>query len=350
MPGRDASVLGSYVLPGPTPDPRPVVGQTLAAEQLGMGAVWLSELQGPTKDAGAILGYLAHATDHVGLGTSITHFGTRHPMVLASWGATMQTLTGGRFRFGFGRSVAGRWRTWGLPVPTTASMEDYATILRRLWNHETFSYDGPAGSFPRLGFEGMAEVDPPPLLLAAIGPKTLALVGRAFDGALLHPFLTPDAVARSRAVVRKAAEDAGRDPDSVTVYCQPVTAPDLTEDECRMVVGARATAYFSHPTFADPLIEMNGWDPAHLATIREAVRVATAENEAKGRPLQGRALLVEPSKTIPNEWLESSSAIGTPAECAKRLHEYLDAGADEIVVHGTTPDRLGPTVEAFTRG
>ena len=36
-----------------------------------------------------------------------------------------------------------------------------------------------------------------PLLLAAVGPKTLALGGRFFDGVILHPFLTPDAVRRS---------------------------------------------------------------------------------------------------------------------------------------------------------
>ena len=69
-------------------------------------------------------------------------------MVLASMGQTMQALTGGRFMLGFGRSAAWRWRAYGVPAPTNASLADSAGILRRLWAGQTVSYDGPAGSFP----------------------------------------------------------------------------------------------------------------------------------------------------------------------------------------------------------
>src|SRR5271155_298791 len=247
MAAKDPSLLGTYVLPGPATDPLAGLGQTTEAERLGLGSIWLSELQGPLKDAGAICGYMGHSTSRITVGTSVTHFGTRHPMVLASWAATMQVLTGGRFALGFGRSVPSRWVDWGLPVPTISAMEDFASILRSLWAHETVSYDGPAGRFPKLEFEAAPDFDPPPLLLAAIGPKTLELVGRAFDGVLLHPFLNVEAVARSRDIVREAAEKAGRDPDAVTIYHQVVTAPDMGPEEIDLVVRARATAYFSHP-------------------------------------------------------------------------------------------------------
>jgi probable F420-dependent oxidoreductase len=299
------------------------------------------------KDAASVLGYLAHATDRVGLGTSISHFGTRHPMVQASWGATMQVLSGGRFTMGFGRSSNDRWQAWGVPAPTTASMGDYADILRRLWAHEKVSYDGPAGSFRRLHLGEFPDFEPPALLLAAIGPNSLALVGRSFDGVLLHPFTSLRGVAAARATVRQAAEHAGRDPDGVRIVAQVVTAPDLADQEIDHVVRARIASYLFHRGFGELIVDANGWDMGPVEAFRAAAHEATGGDRAPGATPSGRARLVEPSRILPEQWLSESAAIGTAAECATILHRFLDAGADEIVVHGTTADRLGPTVEAF---
>ena len=38
---------------------------------------------------------------------------------------------------------------------------------------------------------------------------------------------------------------------------------------------------------------------------------------------------------------------GPAADCAERLHEYLDAGADELVLHGTTAEHLGVLAQPF---
>jgi 5,10-methylenetetrahydromethanopterin reductase len=347
-----AARLGAYVLPGPAMDPQAVLGQAVEAERIGLGSVWLSELQGPLKDAGAILGFLGHATQRVTLGTSITHFGTRHPMVLASWGLTMQALTGGRFAMGFGRSTNDRWRDWGVPVPTLASMEDHASVLRRLWAHEAVTSDGPAGMFPHLSFQAdhhgdWPDVTPPPLLLAAIGPPTLELAGRAFDGVFLHPFLTPEAVGRSRDVVRSAARDAGRDPEGVRIIHEVVCAPDMSQADTDMAVRGRIGAYFAHPTFADPIVAVNGWDIDVVHRYRAAAAEAHAENVRARSPLHGRQVLIEPSRLLPDSWLRETAGIGAPAEVAGVLRDFLAAGADEIVVHGATPDRLESTVAAL---
>ena len=60
-----------------------------------------------------------------------------------------------------------------------------------------------------------------------------------------------------------------------------------------------------------------------------------------------RPELVELSRNLPAEWLSSSSAVGTAAVCAARLHEYIDAGADEVVLHGTTAEHLGSLPARF---
>jgi alkanesulfonate monooxygenase SsuD/methylene tetrahydromethanopterin reductase-like flavin-dependent oxidoreductase (luciferase family) len=227
-------------------------------------------------------------------------------------------------------------------------MEDYAGILRRLWDHEKVSTDGPAGHFPEIDFGQFPEFTPPPLLLAAMGPRTLALVGRAFDGVLLHPFLTTGGVARSREIVREAAVNAGRDPDAIRIHAQVVSTPDMSDEEFGHVMLARAAAYFVNPGFMESVFDMNGWDLAPLVPFREEVARAIKENEAKGSPLQGREMLVEPGRrALREEWWKTGGAVGTAAEVAARLHQYVDAGADNVIVHGVTPDRLAPTVEAF---
>ena len=50
---------------------------------------------------------------------------------------------------------------------------------------------------------------------------------------------------------------------------------------------------------------------------------------------------------MPADWLPSSSAVGGVDACASRLHDYLDAGADEIVLHGSTAEYLGGLATAF---
>jgi 5,10-methylenetetrahydromethanopterin reductase len=349
MAERTAAQLGAYILPGPAMDPLQCLPQTRAAEEIGLGSVWLSELQGPFKDAGAMCGYMGQITSTIKFGTSISHFGTRHPMVLASWGATMAVMSDNRFMFGFGRSVPVRWEHWGVLPQTMQSMTDMADILRRLWAGEKVSYSGPAGNFPDLDWGDFPGFTPPPLMLAAVGPKTLQFGGSHFDAVFLHPFLSPEGVAKSVAHVREGAERAGKDPASVTVYHELVTAPDMTDDQAAMAVGARAAAYFSGAGYGELILAFNGWDPAELAPFRAAVRTAVAENDAAGRPLKGREVLLAPSKLMPRYFFDEGAAIGSATECADRIHDFFDAGADEVIIHGVTPDAMAPMVSAFTR-
>jgi len=346
----DVSLLGAYVIPGPATDVRHALVEAEAADRLGLGAVWESELQSIVKDAGAICGYLAHATTNVRIGTSITHFTLRHPMVQASWGATMQALSGNRYEFGFGRSFAMLFASHGVPQPTLAMMADYATILRQIWRGEPVTYSGPAGTYKDMVYRDRPdELVPPPMHLAAIGPKTLDLAGRCFDGVFLHPFMTPRAVAAKTKIVRDAAERAGRDPASIKIYHELVAAPDMTEDEVDEVIGARIAAYFALPGLGDLILQANGWDGSRLDGYRETLARSLAANESSERPLKGRKLYIEAGRHFPPEWIAESAVVGTPSDCAEGIAPFLDAGADEIILHGVTADRLGPMVEAFAQ-
>jgi probable F420-dependent oxidoreductase len=345
MTGRDATLLGSYVLPGGVPDPRPGLAQARNAEAAGLGTVWIGERY-DTKDLPSLAGALSQVTSRVGIGAGVTHTGLRHPMVLASMGQTLQALSGGRFLLGIGRSAMWRWRNYGAPAPILASLGDTADILSRLWAGETVRYDGPAGQFPQLRLAQRVDGPPPPVLLAAVGPKTLALAGHSFDGVILHPFLTADAVARSVQAVRTAAAEAGRDPSTLRCYATVVVAPDRSTEDAELAVRARAAGYFQVAGLGDALVTANGWDPAALARYRDHPTLVALGDQQADKALS-RQELVEVSRSLPAGWLPSSSATGSAAECAKRLHEYVDAGANELILHGTTAEHLGPLAEQF---
>jgi 5,10-methylenetetrahydromethanopterin reductase len=343
----ELSPLGVYVLPGRVGDPRPVIGQARTAEHLGLGAVWIGERYG-TKDFGVLVGAIGQATRSVRIGTAIAHFVVRHPMALASAMMTAQALTDGRFVLGVGRSVDAMWKAVGLPRMTSAVMVDSADIIRRLCRGERVSYDGPAGRFPAVRLGDVPDVQPPPILLAAIGPKSLALAGSTFDGVILHPFLTAEAVGRSAAAVRRAAEVAGRDPADVRVCATVVVAPDLTPDEQTAIVAARAVTYFQIPGFGELLAGVNGWDTAPLTTLRSHPQMANLRGAADS--VFTRAELAEVSALLPSTWLTDAAAVGTAGQCASRLREYLAAGADEIILHGSTAELLGPTLQHVAAG
>jgi probable F420-dependent oxidoreductase len=341
------SVLGAYLLPGRVRDPRAAVGQAQAAEHLGLGTVWISERWG-TKDLAVLAGAVGQATSEVRIAAGITHFLVRHPVILASTAMTLQALTGGRFVLGVGRSVGPMWTAVGLPQMTNQVIVDSADIVRRLCRGEKVRYDGPAGRYPILKLGDLPDAPPPPLVFAAIGPKSLQLAGEHFDGVLLHPFLTAEAVARSATVAREAAAAAGRDPAAVRVCATVVVAPDLTPDEEEAVVGGRAVTYFQIPSFGEQLAGVNGWDTAPLDRLRSHPQLDGIRGSADN--VFTRDQLAEVSRLLPREWLETGAAVGSAATCARRLRAYLDAGADELVLHGSTPELLGPLLQHFGGG
>jgi alkanesulfonate monooxygenase SsuD/methylene tetrahydromethanopterin reductase-like flavin-dependent oxidoreductase (luciferase family) len=182
------------------------------------------------------------------------------------------------------------------------------------------------------------------MLLAGVGPKTLDLAGTAFDGTILHPILTTDAVARSSVRVRSAADRAGRDPDRVEVHATVIVAPDRPPDE---IVGARGLGYLLVEGLGDAIVAANGWDTAALAAIRAHPRFAgIAYHQLKSLPPAELAVV---SRELPRHWVADAAAVGSAAECAARVDEYLDAGATHVLLHGLDSGATAALMAAYAR-
>jgi 5,10-methylenetetrahydromethanopterin reductase len=334
--------LGFYTLAGHSNSPRDLVDEVRVAEDLGLGSVFVSE-RFNLKDAGVLSGAVGATSTTLGIATAATNHNTRHPLVTATLATTMHRMTGGRFALGLGRGFDALFDVIGLPRVTMAQLDDFAGIMRRLWHGEmVIGHDGPAGKFAFLSQDTAFDEDIP-IMLVALGEKTLEFAGRMADGVVLHTFFTDETLERSVAAVRRGAQDAGRDPAGVRVWSVLATVGDHIDEELRLrkLVGRFAT-YLQG--YGDLLVSVNGWDPAVLARFR-------ADEMVQGFPgafdaVAGREQLQHLATLIPPEWL-AASATGSPGQCAARVLDQFAAGADGVILHGATPAELAPVVAAY---
>ena len=334
--------LGFYTLAGAPNSPRDLIGELQAAEELGIGGCFISE-RFNIKEALTLSGAAGAVSEHIGIATGVTNQNTRHPLVTAAHATTMHFLTNGRFALGLGRGIATMFDAYGLPRITTAQMEDFASLLRRLWHGEMIiRHDGPAGKWPFLRLDPALSADIP-LIMAAFGPNSLALAGRAFDGVILHTFFTDETLQRCVHQVKRAAEEAGRDPASVRVWSCFATIGDHLEYPLRLkkTVGRMGT-YLQ--AYGDLMVKTNDWDPAILKRFRENSLVAGFRGALD--QIATTSELEHVAELIPDDWL-AAAATGTPAQCVSAIDKQFDLGADSVILHGASPGELAPIIDEY---
>jgi len=336
--------LGFYTLAGAPKTPRDLIAEVQQAEQLGIGAAFISE-RFNVKEAATLSGAAGAVSSEIGIATAATNHNTRHPMVTASFAMTMHRLTGGRFSLGLGRGIAPMFKAFGLPSIKTAQIEDFVGLMRRIWRGEVVvGHDGPAGKFPLLTM-GPDYHEHIPMTFTAFGPNSLALGGRVFDAVVLHTFFTDETTARCVAAVKRAAEEAGRDPASVRVWSCFATVGDHLPEALRLkkTVGRMAT-YLQG--YGDLMVRTYGWDPAVLKRFREDSFVAgfrgAIDSAATTEELEHVATL------IPEDWL-AAAATGSADRCVAKIRGQFDLGCDGVILHGASPAELEPVVAAYRK-
>ena len=333
--------LGFYVLAGQPKCSRDLVDEVRDAEQMGIGTVFISERYNK-KEAATLSGAAGAVSERIRIQTAATNHNTRHPIVTAGFARTMQSLTNGRFVLGLGRGITLLQDAFGLGRITTAQMEDFAGIMRRLFRGEViFGHDGPAGTFPVLHLDSSLD-EHLPMSLVAFGPNTLKLAGRCFDEVVLHTYFTDETTARCVETVKRAAEEAGRDPESVRVWsCFATIGDHLPDDQRLMKSVGRLGTYLQG--YGDLLVRTNGWDPAVLQRFLADEVVGSVpglDTAATTEQLEHVATL------LPDDWL-APSATGSPAQCVAAIRNQFALGCDGVIMHGCSPEELRPVVDEY---
>lgn len=251
-------------------------------EALGFGTLWVPETVG--REPFTLLGLLAGQTSSILLGTSIASIWGHDAQTTRMAAMTLQEATDGRFVLGLGVShphLAQRLRGHTFERPLTR-MREYLDAYRAA------VYKGPIA-------EGAAE---PPILLAALRERMLALSATEADGAF--PYLvTPERVAWTRSVLDAAAP--GRQP-LLAVSMPAVLETDA--ERARQAARAYLASYLRTPTYqatwalqgfgeadwekpgSDRLIDaMVAWGDAAALHLRIAELVAGGANHVAVIPL-----------------------------------------------------------------
>ena len=171
------------------------------------------------------LAYLAARTERARLGVAVLNMPWFSPLLLAKQTATLDAVSGGRLDVGLGLGwAAEEYAGTGAPSDRRgARAEEFVACLRACWTEEVVDFHG---EFHDVG-PALVEPKPlqrphPPVLLGGGVEAALRRAGRAADGWISSSGQDLAVIGSAAAVVRAAAQEAGRDPGAVRIVCRGV--------------------------------------------------------------------------------------------------------------------------------
>ncbi|MFC3999061.1 TIGR03619 family F420-dependent LLM class oxidoreductase [Nocardiopsis sediminis] len=255
------------------------------AEELGYHSLWtFQRLLTPADDSQVgpgyrsvldpmvTLGFAAAVTSRIRLGVSIVNMPFVSPVLVAKQAATLDVLSGGRLDLGLGSGWSPEEFTASGTTPARrgARAEEYLAVLRTLWGDEVSGFEGDFYTIPpsRMAPKPV-QAGGPPVLLGGVAHTALQRAGRLAAGWLSRSATDLSHIAEEIAVVRTAAEQAGRDPRAVRVVCRGVVrygAEAAGEDGRRLPLSGSAaqiredTAWLGDQGVTELFYDLN-WDP-----------------------------------------------------------------------------------------
>lgn len=288
--------------------PASVLDLAERAEELGFDSVWAGDslVAKPRLEPLATLAAVAARTTRVRLGTAVLLAPLRQPVLLAQTAAAVDVISGGRLDLGvgvggaFNEAQRNEWLAAGIdPQERGARMTEIVQLCKRLWTENGVTHEG------RFHTVRNATLDPKPVQgggvplllachLATGGDAQYRRAGLHADG-VIGISDSPEDFAEVLRRVRGHAEAAGRDPNAL-----------------------RSVFYVT-------------------VNIREDEEAAVAEADDFIRRYYGL-----------NFWADKWGPFAGPEAVARRLLDYAEAGAQEIVVRFASFDQPGQ-IETFTR-
>ena len=180
------------------------------------GGAWAVPDDYPIADPLTWLAFVAAVSPTIRLGTAVMAAPTRSPVVLAKQAATLDVLAGGRLTLGLGGGwLPEEFEAVGVPIgERMARLEEAVEVLRTLWRDPVASFDGRFTRFADV----VSSPKPPrgtiPIVLGGRTPAGARRAGRLADG-FFPTGRDPAELVDLFDIARKAAADAGRDPDAL---------------------------------------------------------------------------------------------------------------------------------------
>jgi probable F420-dependent oxidoreductase len=237
--GLGAPISGAWATP------ENLVRVAAEAEELGYASLWtlqrllvgtdqdLHPVYHSVLDPVAALAFAAARTSRIRLGIGVINLPFVPPAYLAKQAATLDVLSGGRLDLGLGvgwspAEFAASGASTERRGPRTV---EYVQVLHTLWADEVSEFDGEFYTVPPSRMLPKPVQRPgPPVLLGGGVPAALQRAGRIADGWISSSGADLTRLADDVALVRKGAEEAGKDPAAVRVIVRGVVRVDGPAD------------------------------------------------------------------------------------------------------------------------
>jgi F420-dependent oxidoreductase-like protein len=301
-------------------------------EKAGLGIVFVPEAY--SYDAVSQLGYIAAKTDRLDIGSGIFQLYSRTPTLTAMTAAGLDYVSNGRFTLGIGASGPQVIEGWhGVPYDAPVGRtRELIEICRMVWRRERLSYDGRYYKLPlppALG-TGLGKplklINHPvreriPIMVAAVGPKNVALTAELAEG--WQPFFY---------LPEKAAEVWGEPVAEGMAKRDPALGPLDVVAQAPLMIGDDVTGYrdLARPFFALYIGGMGARGRNFYHTLAHRLGYGAAADQIQDAYLDGRK--AEAETLVPAELLEQTSLIGPEGYVRERLAAFREAGATTLTV------------------
>jgi len=248
---------------------------------------------------------------------------TREPQVMASFLASIDSLTGGRAFMDIASGDSAVLNI-GYEVATRARIEDYVTCVRDLLAKGEATYQGRP---QRVRWASTVTRQRIPISICAEGPKMLHLAGRIGDGVTAGTGLLPEVIKDTIARVHAGAREAGRDPADVDIWFTTRTSLDDDRDRAIQGVKASVSSILNHSM-------RFGLDGKHLPEgLRAKVQEYVDGYELYDHVLQeGRNPKRMDALGLTDYAIERFALAGNASDWIKRIDQIAEAGARKIWV------------------
>ncbi len=281
------------------------------AERDGWDGIAFTDSQNLHGDTFAALALAAHATNRLKLATGATNPATRHPAVIASAIATIQSESAGRAVLGIARGDSALAYLGRPPMP----LADFRSALERIQVYlrgEAVDLDGYPSRIEWL--------KPPkvPMAVAATGPRVIALAARIAERITFSVGADPDRLAGAVALARVTETQ----PLSLGAYINAVAHPDIAR--ARELVRGRLGVYARFSSMERNVL--NSLAPED----REVTERLASTYDMRGHATSGARHEV----ALTDEFVDRFGIVGPSELVAQRFAELIDLGLDHFVIAG----------------
>jgi|Deesub1362A_J573_1020465.scaffolds.fasta_scaffold00547_3 alkanesulfonate monooxygenase SsuD/methylene tetrahydromethanopterin reductase-like flavin-dependent oxidoreductase (luciferase family) len=289
----------------------------------------LKPLTEVTFESWTVLTAISMITKKIKLETVVSCPHRCHPAVFAQRLATLDQISGGRVILGIGAGEAMNLDPFGIEWKYPVSkMKEAIEIMKRLWNGETFSYNG---RFYRLK-DAFLQIKPAqetiPIYIGANSPETRRLAGRIADGWIPFPE-SPESYKLHFDDVKRGLKEAGRSLEEIDPSLQVLISISEDSDE------AYRTLDNYKMILATPI-------PTKLTEISGIQLPPKYDHDWWWRRLlatpEGEKEYLELNNLIPRDVAIECSIAGTLEDCIQKIERYIKAGVRTFNLINIGPD------------